>query len=89
MIQAAFDVVALGLLGKDHGLVEVLGYDGGQCDAAGLSGEDHGDLVHVEMLAELLGDMSHQFRVDAVIQEAVHLNDVAGQHLALFDDALL
>ena len=58
-------------------------------DAAGLSGEDHGDLIHVEMLAELLGDMSHQFRVDAVIQEAVHLNDVAGQHLALFDDALL
>ena len=67
----------------------MLGHDGGQGDAAGLGGEDHGDLVHVEVLAELLGDVVHQLRVDAVVQEAVHLDDVAGQHLALFHNAVL
>ena len=34
-------------------LVEVLGHDGGQGDAAGLGGEDHGDLVHVEFLGKI------------------------------------
>ena len=65
-----------------------MGHDGGQGDAAGLGGEDHGDLVHVEVLAELLGDVVHQFGVNAVVQEAIHLDDVAGQHLALFHDAV-
>ncbi len=68
--------------------MEVVGHDGGQGDAAGLGGEDHGDLVHIEMFAEFLGDMAHQLRVDAVVQKTVHLNDVAGQNLALLDDAL-
>ena len=89
LVQAALDVVALGLLGKDHGLVEVLGHDGGQGDAGGLRREDHGDFIHVEVLAELLGDVGHQLRVDAVIQKAVHLDDVAGQHLAFLHDAVL
>ena len=69
--------------------MEVLGHDGGQGDTAGLGGEDHGDIIHVEVLAELLGNVVHQLRVDAVVQEAVHLNDVAGQDLALFPDAFL
>ena len=68
--------------------MEVVGHDGGQGDAAGLGGEDHGHLIHVEVLAELRGDVIHQVRVDAVVQKAVHLDDVAGQHLALFHDAL-
>ena len=88
LIEAALDVVALGLLGEDHGLVEVAGHDGGKGDAAGLRGEDHGDIVHVEELPKFLGDVIHQLRVDAVVQKAVHLDDVAGQHLALFHDAV-
>ncbi|SCI96105.1 Uncharacterised protein [uncultured Blautia sp.] len=68
--------------------MEVVGHDGGQGDAAGLGGEDHGDLVHIEVFAELLCDMVHQLRVDAVVQKTIHLDDVAGQHLALFHDAV-
>ena len=30
-----------------------------QGDAGGLGGQDQGDLVHVEVLAELLGDVVH------------------------------
>ena len=88
LIEAALDVVALGLLGEDHGLVEVVGHDGGQGDAAGLGGENHGDLIHIEIFAEFLGNMAQQLRVDAVVQKTIHLDDVAGQHLALFHDAV-
>ena len=66
----------------------MLGNDGGQGDAAGLCGEDHGDLVHVEVLAELFGDVIHQFGVDAVIQKTVYLDDIAGKDLALLDDSV-
>ena len=79
----------LGLLGEEHGLVEVVGHDGGQGDAAGRGGEDHGDLVHIEVFAELLCDMVHQLRVDAVVQKAIHLDDVAGQDLAFAANAFL
>ena len=67
MIQAAFDVVALGFLGEDHGLVKMLGYDGGQGDAAGFGGEDDGDFVHVKVPAELLGNVVQQNSIYPVV----------------------
>ena len=88
MIQAALNIVALGLLGEDHGLMETGGNGSGKSNAAGLGGENHGDLIHIEIFAEFLGNMAQQLRVDAVVQKTVHLNDVAGQNLALLDDAL-
>ena len=50
---------------------------------------DHGYLVHIKMLAEFLSDPGQQSGVDAVVQETVHLDDIAGQNLALFYDPLL
>ena len=81
-------VVALGLLGKDHGLVIVHGHGGCQSDAAGLGSEDHGHVVHIEILAEFLSDAAQQAGINPMVQKAVHLNDVAGQNLALFYNAL-
>jgi len=88
LIQAALNIVALGLLGEDHGLMETGGNGSGKSNAAGLGGENHGDLIHIEIFAEFLGNMAQQLRVDAVVQKTIHLDDVAGQHLALFHDAV-
>ena len=88
LIQAALDVVALGLFGEDHGLAEVAGHHGRQGDAAGLGGEDDIHAVHVEVPSQLLGDVVHQLRVHAVVQESVHLDDVSREDLTLLDDAV-
>ena len=69
--------------------MEVPGHHGGQGDAAGLGGEDHGHLVHVKVAAKLLGDVLHQLCVNAVVQKAVHFDNVAGQYLALLGNAVL
>ena len=69
--------------------MEIGGHSGGQSDAAGFCREDHGDLVHIKILAEFLSDPGQQSGVDTVVQETVHLDDIAGQNLALFYDPLL
>ena len=87
LVQAALDVVALGLLGEYHGHAVALGADRRQGDAAGLGGEDHGDIAHVEQAGEFVGDPAHQGGVHPVVQEAVNLDDAAGQDPALAEDA--
>ena len=47
------------------------------------------DLAGVEILGELVCDVLEQTGVDAVIEETVDLDDVAGQDSALATDALL
>ena len=69
--------------------MEIGSHSGGQSNAAGFCREDHGDLVHIKILAEFLSDPGQQSGVDAVVQETVHLDDIAGQNLALFYDPLL
>ena len=88
LVQAALDVVALGLLGEDHGHAVPFGADGGQGDAAGLGGEHQGDLADVEQPGELVGDVAHQGRIDPVVQKSVDLDDAAGQDPALAEDAI-
>ena len=66
----------------------MVGHYGGQCDAGGLRGENHSHLIHIEVFAKLHGNMFHEFRINAVVQKTIHLNNVAGQNLALFYNAL-
>ena len=40
------------------------------------------------MTAEFIGNVGHQLCVNPVIQKAVHLDDVAGQHSPLGHDAV-
>ena len=89
LIQAALDVVALGLLGKEHGNAVLLRADGRKRDAAGLRRQNDRDLAGVEILGELVRNVLEQTGVDAVVEETVHLDDVAGQDSALAADALL
>ena len=89
LIEAAFDVVALGLLGKEHGNAVLLRADGRKRDAAGLRRQNDRDLAGVEMLGELVRNVLEQTGVNAVVEETVHLDDVAGQDSALAADALL
>ena len=89
LVQAALDVVALGLLRKDHRHAVALGADRGQRDTARLGGQHHRDVLHVEILGELIRQLAHQGGVDAVVQEPVDLDDVSGENPALRADALL
>ena len=89
LVQAAFDVVALGLLGKEHGDAVLLRADGRKRDAAGLRRQNDSDLAGVEILGELVRNVLEQTGVDAVVEETVDLDDVAGQDSALAADALL
>ena len=89
LIEAAFDVVALGLLGEEHGNAVLLRADGRERDAAGLRRQNDGDLAGVEILGKLVRNVLKQTGIDAVVEKAVHLDDVAGQDFALAADALL
>ena len=89
LVEAALDVVALGLLGKDHGLAEAVSHHGGEGDAGGLRRQDDGDTAHVEAATELVRDVLQKLGVHPVVQEAVHLDDVAGEDFALPYDAIL
>ena len=89
LVQAAFDVVALGLLGKEHRDAVLLRADGRKRDAAGLRRQNDSDLAGVEILGELVRNVLEQTGVDAVVEETVDLDDVAGQDSALAADALL
>ena len=89
LVQAAFDVVALGLLGEEHGDAVLLRADGRKRDAAGLRRQNDSDLAGVEILGELVRNVLEQTGVDAVVEETVDLDDVAGQDSALAADALL
>ena len=88
LVQAALDVVALGLLGKDHGHAVLLGADGSESDAAGLCGQHHRDILDVKIFGKFLRHGAHQGGVHAVVQESVHLDDIAGEHAALLQDTL-
>ena len=82
LVQAAFDVVALGLLGKEHGDAVLLRADGRKRDTAGLRRQNDSDLAGVEILGELVRNVLEQTGVDAVVEETVDLDDVAGQDSA-------
>ena len=89
LVKAAFDVVALGFLGKEHGHAVLLRADRGERDAAGLRRQHDGDLAGIKILGELVCDILEQTGVDAVVEKTVDLDDIAGQDLALAPDTLL
>ena len=60
LIQAALDIVALGLLGEHHRNAVLLGAHRGQRDTAGLRRQHHGDVLHIEILGELIRQLAHQ-----------------------------
>jgi len=55
----------------------------------GLRRQNDSDLAGVEILGELVRNVLEQTGVDAVVEETVDLDDVAGQDSALAADALL
>ena len=89
LIEAAFNVIALGLLGKDHRKAVPVGADRGQRNTACLSGEDEIDLGQIKQLRKLIGDVHHQLAVNPVVEETVNFYDIAGQNLAFFYDPFL
>ena len=89
MNQAAFDVITLGLLGKQHRNAVPLGTHGGQCDTAGFGGQHHRGLAGIKILGKFVRDIAQQLGVYPVIEKSVNLNDIARQHLALATDAFL
>src|SRR5699024_1816718 len=88
LIEAAFDVIALGLLRKHHGNAHCPRTDGSQSNAAGLRREYQGDLAGIKAFFEFLRDLLHQLRIHTMVEEAIHLHNVAGKDLPLFHDAL-
>ena len=88
LVEAALDIVGLGLLGENHGLAPFESADGSQGDAAGLGGEDHVHLRQVKDPGEFVRQLAHEGAVYTVIQKAVNLDDTAGQNLALAADSI-
>lgn len=89
LIQAAFDVVALGLFRINHGLAVPVRANRGKGNAAGLCGQNEIYVVEIKIFFEFICDASHKRTVDAVIEKPVDLYNVSGQNLALLDDAIL
>ena len=89
LIQAAFDVVALGLFRINHGLAVPVRANRGKGNAAGLCGQNEIYVVEIKTFFEFICDASHKRTVDAVIEKPVDLYNVSGQNLALLDDAIL
>ena len=89
LIEAALDVVTLGLLGEHHRHAEGLRADRGQGDAAGFGRQHKGDVLAGKHAPEFLRDLLHQWHVDAMIQETIHLHNVSGQDLAFLPDPFL
>ena len=46
--------------------------------AAGLCRQDQSDFLPCEPLFELFCDLTHQIRVHTMVQEAIHLHNIAG-----------
>ena len=61
LIEAALDVVALGLLGEHHRHAEGLRADCGQGDAAGFGRQHKGDVLAGKHAPEFLRDLLHQW----------------------------
>ena len=89
LVQAALDIVALGLLGEDHGDTISLGADRGQSDTAGLGGQHHRDILYIKILGKFVRNSAHQSRIHPVIEKTVHLDDVPGENTPLPLDAIL
>ena len=89
LIQAALDVVALGLFRIHHGLAVPVRADRGKGNAAGFSCQNEIYFVEIKEFLEFISDASHKRTVDAVVEKPVDLYNVSGQNLALLDDAIL
>ena len=60
-----------------------------QGDAAGFGRQHKGDVLAGKHAPEFLRDLLHQWYVDAMIQETIHLHNVSGQDLAFLPDPFL
>ena len=86
LIQAALQVVALCLFGKDHGNPEAVRADGSQCNAAGLGSEDFRNAADVESFCKFFGHQAQKPGIHLVVQETVHFDNVAGKNAAFLSD---
>ena len=82
------DVDGLGLLCEDQGNTEFPGHEGGDADAGGFDGQHLGDGAVAEAALEFTADLLHQGDVHLMVQEAVHLQHIAGLDDAVFQDSL-
>ena len=83
-IHLAVDIDGLGLLGEHHGHAKLLGHKAGDTDAGSLDGQHLGDVLIRETAVKFPSDLLQQRHIHLVIEEAVHL-----QHIAGLDDAVL
>ena len=88
-VKAALNVVAFGLFCEYHRHAELLGTYGGKRYAARLDCYNRGYSAQIKKPTKFFSHFPHQLNVYAVVQKSVDLDDVAGQNLALFLDALL
>ena len=88
-VNIAVDVLALGLLGKDHRHIEMPGCHAGDGNAGCLDGKNLVDAVVFENAIELLTDLIQQFNIQLVVQKAVDFENIAGTNLPLLHNTLL
>ena len=89
LIQAALDVVALGLFRIHHGFAVPIRANCGKGNAAGFCCQNEIYVIEIKILLKFVCDASHKRTVDAVVEKPVDLYNVSGQNLALLDDAIL
>ena len=85
--DAVGEVFRLALLGEDHRAAELDAGHGRDGDAAGLDREDLVHALAAEEAMELPRHLPEQRGVDLVVEEVVDLQDAAGQHLSVGQDA--
>ena len=67
LVQATFDVVAFGLLGKDHGQSIAVSADGRQCNATGLCCEYFSDAADVKEPGKLVCNLPQKLGVHLMV----------------------
>ena len=77
-------VVALGLLGKDHGHVKGQGAKAGQTNTRRLDGEDLVHALVLEQAVELLAQLTNEAGVQLLVQKGADL-----QYVAVLNDTVL
>ena len=87
-IDLAIHIAGLVLLGKDHRHAHFQGHRRRNGNAGGLNGQNLIDTGIGIKPCKFLGHLAQEGGIDLLIQEGTHLEDTAGQDLALFQDFL-
>ena len=83
-IDLARHVIALGLLGENHGHVKGQSAQTGQANTGGLNGQDLGDVLVLEETVELLSESADEASIQLLVEERTDL-----EHVAVLNDTVL